>query len=139
MKLLPAISISHSYRKSANVGRKFWLSFGVNSLMESTHWSGLEQGLRANGLQDIVWLRSHYTGIRTGPGPLFWSQSTLAYVMTSLGSNHSKVSFTCTVNITVHCSHFMLFTHKVKKIRGAPHKNGHVGDTCKRALSESEN
>ena len=33
----------------------------------------------------------------------------------------------------------MLFTHNVKRIKYAAHKNGHVDDTCKRGQSETKN
>ena len=53
-----------------------------------------------------------------------------------------KTSFTriftyifCTIKNWIQCIPMALFTHIVKKIKGAVHKNGDVDDTCKRPLS----
>ena len=43
----------------------------------------------------------------------------------------SKSPFFCNVLKWVQCSPIVLFTHNVKKIKGAINKNSYIDDTCK--------
>ena len=66
----------------------------------------------------------------------------MGILIVKISPNTSKISFTRTVNVTIFRTILklvqfiptVLLTHNVKKIKGAAHKNGDIGDMCKRAL-----
>ena len=66
----------------------------------------------------------------------------MGILIVKISPTTSKVSFTRTVNVTIFRTILklvqfiptVLFTHNVKKIKGAAHKNGDIDDMCKRAL-----